>query len=153
MVYRSNAITQLTTDLVNALYPNGAVFAISMPSLQSFVYIMLAEDTTKWRRTKDDQEQYVVLKLMGQILLWLEHSHFERPVSEHVYVSAWSSIFNTLLASDGLRVIPQVMISICYDGFFIARSLSAIKQLLIRHSFFCFTVESWALKPQSVFGS
>ncbi|KAG0227091.1 hypothetical protein BGW41_003981 [Actinomortierella wolfii] len=77
-----------------------------MPSLQSFVYTKLAEDTTKWKRAKEDQEKYVVLKLMNQILLWLEHSQFERPVSEHVYVSAWSSIFNTLLASGGLRVIP-----------------------------------------------
>jgi hypothetical protein len=107
MMNRSQAIAQLMTDFENALYPNEDVeFTMSMPSLQSFVYTKLAEDTTKWRRTKDDQEQNVVLKLMSQILMRLEHSHFERPVSEHVYVSAWSSIFNTLLASGGLRVIP-----------------------------------------------
>ncbi|KAF9925649.1 hypothetical protein BGZ65_007638 [Modicella reniformis] len=107
MMYGSIPGDHPAYDLVNALYPDGdAAFAMSMPNLQNFVYTKLAEDTTKWRRTKDDQEQYIVLKLMSQILLWLEHSHFERPVSEHVYVSAWSSIFNTLLASDGLRVIP-----------------------------------------------
>ncbi|KAG0211580.1 hypothetical protein BGX33_004182 [Mortierella sp. NVP41] len=61
MMYKSQAVTQLMTDLVNALYPDGdAAFAMSMPSLQSFVYTKLAEDTTKWRRTKDDQEQYVM---------------------------------------------------------------------------------------------
>ncbi|KAF9316352.1 hypothetical protein BG006_003607, partial [Podila minutissima] len=107
MTYRSQAITQLMTDLVDALYPDGdATFDMSMPSLQSFVYTKLAEDTIKWRRTKDDQEQYVVLQLMNQLMLWLKHNHFEHPVSEHVYVSAWSSIFNTLLSSGGLRVIP-----------------------------------------------
>ncbi|KAG0044059.1 hypothetical protein BGZ83_010708 [Gryganskiella cystojenkinii] len=67
--------------------------------LQGLVYMKLAEDTVKWRRTKDDQEQYIVLKLMNQILLWLEHSHFELPVSEHVYVSVWSAVFNTLLVT------------------------------------------------------
>ncbi|KAF9201511.1 hypothetical protein BGZ49_008242 [Haplosporangium sp. Z 27] len=107
MMYRPQAATQLTADFINALYPNeDGGFAMSIQGLQSFVYAKLAEDTAKWRRTRDDQERYVVLKLMNQILLWLEHSHFEHPVSEHVYVSAWSSIFNTLFASVGLRVIP-----------------------------------------------
>ncbi|KAG0010099.1 hypothetical protein BGZ80_001787, partial [Entomortierella chlamydospora] len=107
MTYRSHAVTQLTTDFMNALYLDGdAAFAMSMPSLQSFVYTKPAVDTIKWRHTKDDQGKYVVLKMMSQILLWLEHSRFERPVSEHVYVSAWRSIFNTLFATGGLRVIP-----------------------------------------------
>ncbi|KAF9377628.1 hypothetical protein BGX21_003136 [Mortierella sp. AD011] len=107
MTYKSDVVTQLIAEFMNSLYPDGdAAFAMSMPNLQSFIYRKLAEDTVKWMHTKDDHEQYVVLKMMNLILLWLEHSHFECPVSEHVYVSAWSSIFNTLFAAGGLRVIP-----------------------------------------------
>ncbi|KAF9579219.1 hypothetical protein BGW38_004608 [Lunasporangiospora selenospora] len=112
MANKLPTIARLVTELLSALYPDEDLpHEPSMSSLQSLVYSKLVTESTKTRRTKEDQEIYVFLKIICQILMWLEHGLFVRPTSEHVYVSAWSSIFNTLFAGGGLRVIPGELAS------------------------------------------
>ncbi|KAF9577110.1 hypothetical protein BGW38_007887, partial [Lunasporangiospora selenospora] len=44
---------------------------------------------------------------MNQIILWIELGMFVSPTSEHVYVTAWSLIFNILLVDTNTRAIPR----------------------------------------------
>ena len=49
---------------------------------------------------------YTTLQIVNQILLWIELGMFVPPTSEHVYVSAWSLLFNILLLDTNIRAIP-----------------------------------------------
>ncbi|KAG0053383.1 hypothetical protein BGZ83_001217 [Gryganskiella cystojenkinii] len=105
MAYESRNIGILLNDLLDALYPDeDDPTAMSMENLQGVVYSLLSKSTSP-RQTKDDKERYTVLKIMCQLLLCLEHDIFAKPVSEHVFVSVWSQILNTMLHGGGLRVI------------------------------------------------
>ncbi|KAF9318385.1 hypothetical protein BG003_011304 [Podila horticola] len=83
---------------------------MSMENLQEVVYSLLSKSSSP-RLTKDDKERYIVLKILCLLLLWLEHDIFAKPVSEHVFVSVWSQILNTMLYGGGLRVIPGELAS------------------------------------------
>ncbi|KAF9900010.1 hypothetical protein EC991_008035 [Linnemannia zychae] len=111
MSYESQAITALSNDHLRALYPyEDDPSTMSLESLQKVVYSMLAESSTP-RLTRDCREKYVVLKILCQVLLWLEHDTFCQPVSEHVFVSVWSQVLNTMFLGGGLRVIPGELAS------------------------------------------
>lgn len=106
MAYKSQKIEILLSELLCALYPDeDDPTAMSMENLQEVVYSLLSKSSSP-RLTKDDKERYIVLKILCLLLLWLEHDIFAKPVSEHVFVSVWSQILNTMLYGGGLRVIP-----------------------------------------------
>ncbi|KAF9081773.1 hypothetical protein BGX27_004776, partial [Mortierella sp. AM989] len=84
MAYESQKIGILLSELLCALYPDeDDPTAMSMDNLQEVVYLLLSKSSSP-RRTKDDEERYMVLKILCQLLLWLEHDIFAKPVSEHV---------------------------------------------------------------------
>ncbi|KAG0363215.1 hypothetical protein BG005_002364 [Podila minutissima] len=104
--YRSKAIDDLRADMLAALYPDpDDSAAMSVESLQMFVYESLIQCIGP-RPTRAAKEKYLVLKIVSQVLHWLENDNFASPLSEHVFVSAWSDIVNTLFAQSGLRGIP-----------------------------------------------
>ncbi|KAF9350455.1 ATP-dependent DNA helicase sgs1 [Mortierella sp. AD094] len=74
-------------------------------SLQSKVFQCLSQ-YKHHQQTRAQKDKYVVLKILSQILIWLENDKFAQPTSEHVFVSAWSDILNTLFCKSGLRGIP-----------------------------------------------
>ncbi|KAI7823572.1 hypothetical protein BC939DRAFT_160279 [Gamsiella multidivaricata] len=78
---------------------------MSVESLQRFVYESLLQCLGP-HPTRAAKEKYLVLKIVSQVLHWLENDIFAAPLSEHVFVSAWSDVLNTLFAQSGLRGIP-----------------------------------------------
>ncbi|KAF9909846.1 hypothetical protein BX616_011034 [Lobosporangium transversale] len=52
------------------------------------------------------KEKYLALKIVSQALHWLENDVFTAPLPGHVFVRAWSDVFNTLFAHSGLGGIP-----------------------------------------------
>lgn len=106
MTYDSQSIRVLSNDLLKALYPSeDDPSSMSIENLQRTVYSLLAESSSP-RPTRDDKERFLVLKILCQLLFWIEHDIFTKPVSEHVFVSVWSQILNTLFHGGGLRAIP-----------------------------------------------
>ncbi|KAG0275874.1 hypothetical protein BGZ95_008271 [Linnemannia exigua] len=104
--YRSKVIDDLRADLQKALYPDpDDPAAMSVESLRRFVYESLSQCLGP-HTTRAAKEKYLVLRIVSQVLHWLENDIFSAPLSEHVYVSAWSDVLNTLLAQSGLRGIP-----------------------------------------------
>ncbi|KAF9433148.1 hypothetical protein BGZ76_009827 [Entomortierella beljakovae] len=61
--------------------------------------------------TPERTESYTTLQIVNQILHWIELGMFAPPTSEHVFVSAWSLLFNTLLLDTNIRAIPGELIS------------------------------------------
>src|SRR5688572_4291144 len=79
MAYESPQIRVLSSDLLSALYPDeDDPSAISMDNLQKVVYSLLSESPTL-RLSRNDKERHVVLKILCQLLLWLEHDTFAKP--------------------------------------------------------------------------
>ncbi|KAF9949494.1 hypothetical protein BGZ72_008748 [Mortierella alpina] len=78
---------------------------MSAESFQRLVYESLPQCIGS-RPMRAAKEKYLVLKIVSQVLYWLENDIFAAPLSEHVFVSAWSDILNTLFAQSGLRGIP-----------------------------------------------
>ncbi|KAF9116217.1 hypothetical protein BGX30_006001, partial [Mortierella sp. GBA39] len=104
--YRSKTIDGLRADMQEALYPDpDDPAAMSVESLQRFVYQSLLQCVGP-HSTRAAKEKYLVLKIVSQVLHWLENDIFTAPLSEHVFVSAWSDVLNTLFAQSGLRGIP-----------------------------------------------
>ncbi|KAF9316926.1 hypothetical protein BG003_001414 [Podila horticola] len=104
--YQSKTIHDLRTDLQKALYPDSDdPSAMSVESLQRFVYKSLLQCLGP-HRTRAVKEKYLVLKIVSQVLHWLENDIFAAPLSKHVFVSTWSDVLNTLFAQSGLRGIP-----------------------------------------------
>ncbi|CAO3565378.1 unnamed protein product [Mortierella alpina] len=104
--YTSKTVDDLRAELQAALYPDpDDPAAMSVESLQRFVYVSLSQCVGP-HPTRAAREKYIVLKIVSQVLHWLENDIFTAPLSEHVFVSAWSDIFNTLFARSGLRSIP-----------------------------------------------
>ncbi|KAG0334388.1 hypothetical protein BG000_008377 [Podila horticola] len=104
--YTSPVIDKLRDDLLSALYPDpDDPAAICVESLQSKVFQCLSQCTDP-RPTRAEKEKYAVLKILSQILIWLENDKFAQPASEHVFVSVWSDVLNTLFCRSGLRSIP-----------------------------------------------
>jgi hypothetical protein len=104
--YTSKTIDDLRVELQAALYPDpDDPAAMSVESLQRFVYVSLSQCIGP-HLTRAVKEKYLVLKTISQVLHWLESDMFTAPLSEHVFVNAWSDIFNTLFAQSGLRGIP-----------------------------------------------
>ncbi|KAF8928675.1 hypothetical protein BGZ47_001485, partial [Haplosporangium gracile] len=102
----SKTVDDLRADLQAALYPDPDDPAVmSIESLQKFAYESLLQCVDP-RLTRASKEKYLVLKIVSQVLHWLENDNFAAPLSEHVFVSAWSDILNTLFAQSGLRGIP-----------------------------------------------
>ncbi|KAF9944520.1 hypothetical protein BGZ65_011925, partial [Modicella reniformis] len=106
LTYSSKSVDDLRADLQAALYPDpDDPAAMSVESLQKFVYESLSQCLGP-HTTRAAREKYIVLKIVSQILHWLENVTFAAPLSEHVVVSAWSDVLNTLFAHSGLRGIP-----------------------------------------------
>ncbi|KAG9063257.1 hypothetical protein KI688_004861 [Linnemannia hyalina] len=102
----SKTLDDLRANMQAALYPDpDDPAAMSVESLQRFVYESLLQSIDP-RPTRAAKEKYLALKIVSQVLHWLENDNFTSPVSEHVFVSAWSDILNTLFAQSGLRGIP-----------------------------------------------
>ncbi|KAG0247550.1 hypothetical protein BG011_001316 [Mortierella polycephala] len=106
LLYRSKTIDDLRTDLQKALYPDpDDPAAMSVESLQRFVYESLLQCLGP-QHTRAAKEKYLMLKIISQVLHWLENDIFATPSSEHVFVNVWSDIMNTLFAQSGLRGVP-----------------------------------------------
>ncbi|KAF9374257.1 hypothetical protein CPC16_001399, partial [Podila verticillata] len=104
--YHSNTIDDLRADLQEALYPDpDDPAAMSVESLQRFVYESLLQCLGP-HPTRAAKEKYLILKIVSQVLHWLENDIFAVPLSEHVSVSAWSDVLNMLFAQSGLCGIP-----------------------------------------------
>ncbi|KAF9899454.1 hypothetical protein EC991_008861, partial [Linnemannia zychae] len=104
--YTSTTVDGLRAELQAALYPDpDDPAAMSIESLQKFVYGSLLQCVGP-RLARASKEKYLILKIVSQVLHWLENDIFTAPLSEHVFVSAWSDILNTLFAQSGLLGIP-----------------------------------------------
>ncbi|KAG9072962.1 hypothetical protein KI688_000743 [Linnemannia hyalina] len=104
--YHSKTIEDLSADPQKSLYPDpDDPASMSVESLQRFVYESLLQ-CLGLHPTRAAKEKYLVLKIVSQLLHWLETDIFAAPLSEQVFVSAWSDVLNTLFAHSGLRGIP-----------------------------------------------
>ncbi|KAG0346084.1 hypothetical protein BG005_000945 [Podila minutissima] len=78
---------------------------MSVESLQIFVCESLLQCLGP-HPTRAAKEKYLVLKIVSQVLHWLENDIFAMSLLEHVFVTAWSDVLNMLFAQSGLRGIP-----------------------------------------------
>ncbi|KAI8356254.1 hypothetical protein B0O80DRAFT_527913 [Mortierella sp. GBAus27b] len=103
LAYESKTVDELRADLQTALYPDPEdPAAMSVESLQKFVYESLSKCVGP-RSTRAAREKYLVLQIVSQVLHWLENDVFAAPSSEHVFVSTWSDVFNTVLGLAQVR--------------------------------------------------
>ncbi|KAF9154471.1 hypothetical protein BGX21_004714, partial [Mortierella sp. AD011] len=110
--YESQTIRTLQEELLAALYPDAEEpGSMDVSNLRRTVYLHLAEAEQGPRKSKDDKERYAVLQILTLILIWLANRKFDKPSPEHVFVSAWSDIFNALFQGANLRVIPGELTS------------------------------------------
>ncbi|KAI1288619.1 hypothetical protein EDD11_009887 [Mortierella claussenii] len=110
--YESQTIRTLQEELLAALYPDAEdPGSMDVSNLRRTVYLRLAEAEQEPRKSKGVKERYAVLQILTLILLWLANRKFDKPSPEHVFVSAWSDVFNALFQGANLRVIPGELTS------------------------------------------
>ncbi|KAF9097126.1 hypothetical protein BGX27_001001 [Mortierella sp. AM989] len=110
--YESQTIRILQEELLAALYPDAEEpGSMDVSNLRRTVFLHLGEAEQKPRKCKADKEHYAVLQILTLILLWLSNRKFDKPSPEHVFVSAWSDVFNVLFHGANLKVIPEELTS------------------------------------------
>ena len=78
MTYDSQPIRDVLNDLLNPLYPSeDDPSSISLENLRRTVYSLLAESPSS-RPTRDDKQHFLVLKILCQLLFWIEHDIFAK---------------------------------------------------------------------------
>ncbi|KAK3807706.1 MAG: hypothetical protein J3Q66DRAFT_83286 [Benniella sp.] len=78
LAYESKTVDELRADLQAALYPDPEdPAAMSVESLQKFVYESLSKCVGP-RGTRAAREKYLVLKIVSQVLHWLENDVLRR---------------------------------------------------------------------------
>ncbi|KAG0040473.1 hypothetical protein BGZ83_002531 [Gryganskiella cystojenkinii] len=97
----------LLADLLQSLHPRIGIDRYCPPELgrlKKRVWRLLCD-------TAENTTTSMILQIVNQITLWIELGMFVSPTSEHVYVSAWSMIFNILLLGTNIRAIPGELAS------------------------------------------
>ncbi|KAF9106560.1 hypothetical protein BGX27_009115 [Mortierella sp. AM989] len=100
-------VKNLVRELLLALHPqidHDRQCPPDFGQLKRMVWALLLDTTEK-------TESYTTLQIVNQILHWVELGIFAPPTSEHVYVSAWSLLINTLLLDTNIRATPGELVS------------------------------------------
>ncbi|KAG0045416.1 hypothetical protein BGZ83_009380 [Gryganskiella cystojenkinii] len=100
-------------DLLKALYPNLDKDQYSEPDFVNLHYKVskMLSEAARSRNTQGEKAKYTTLLVVQQVILWIELKMFSSPTSEHVFVSAWTMLFNILLHDTIMRAIPGELAS------------------------------------------
>ncbi|KAG9064472.1 hypothetical protein KI688_003662 [Linnemannia hyalina] len=107
------AAKDVLATLLKALYSNLDKDQYSEPdfvNLQQKMWQLLSE-TASSKKTQEAKARYITLQVVQQIVLWIELKVFVPPTSEHVFVSAWTTLLNILLHDTSMRAIPGELAS------------------------------------------
>ncbi|KAF9158976.1 hypothetical protein BGX20_003162, partial [Mortierella sp. AD010] len=107
------AVTAVQEKLLDALYPALKKDPYADPQfvqLQKAIWKELCH-AVDLKQTELGLATYITLQIMDRIVAWIEQGSFQPPTSEHMFVSAWAWIFNTLFTGTRLRVVPGELIS------------------------------------------
>ncbi|KAG9070416.1 hypothetical protein KI688_009753 [Linnemannia hyalina] len=111
---RMSTVEALLSDLLSALCPGIKEDPYAEPSLldlQLKVWELLSQFAKLTVRDKEQKAVHAALMTMSHICSLLAIGQLEPPTSEHVYVSAWTQIFNTLFHGSKVRAIPGELMS------------------------------------------
>ncbi|KAI8594938.1 hypothetical protein EDD21DRAFT_392517 [Dissophora ornata] len=106
------AVTDLLKKLLDALYPTLKKVPHADPQfvqLQKAIWQGLCH-AVDLKHTESGMATYTTLLTMQHIVAWVELGSFRPPISEHVFVSVWTWILNTLFAGIKLRVVPGELV-------------------------------------------
>ncbi|KAG0354940.1 hypothetical protein BGZ54_001365, partial [Gamsiella multidivaricata] len=105
------SIKALQEDLLKTLHPattnTSSTNNRGKPQLQSHkrrVWTLLSE-------AEKETAKYTILQIVSQVLLWIELGLFASPTSEHVFLSSWCALFNTLLIDTSVHAVPGELVS------------------------------------------
>ncbi|KAG0247102.1 hypothetical protein BG011_002001, partial [Mortierella polycephala] len=108
------AIEVLLSELLLALCPDlneDPHAEATLVDLQAEIWELLGRSAKVNERNKDQKAVRTVLVIMDHICTLLTTEQLVPPVSEHVFVSAWSHILNVLFQGSNVRAIPGELVS------------------------------------------
>ncbi|KAF9123772.1 hypothetical protein BGW39_008709 [Mortierella sp. 14UC] len=111
---RMSRVEALLSELLLALCPGIEEDPYAEPNLlglQLKVWELLSQLAKLTARDKEQKAVHAALLTMGHICSLLAIGQLEPPTSEHIYVSAWTQVFNTLFHGTKVRAIPGELVS------------------------------------------
>ncbi|KAF9189011.1 hypothetical protein BGZ51_000187 [Haplosporangium sp. Z 767] len=107
------AIEVLLSELLLALCPDlneDPHAEATLVDLQAKIWELLGRSAKVNEKNKDQKAVRTVLVIMDHICTLLTTEQLVPPVSEHVFVSAWSHILNVLFQGSNVRAIPGELV-------------------------------------------
>ncbi|KAG0233667.1 hypothetical protein BGW41_001419, partial [Actinomortierella wolfii] len=108
------AVETLLSELLLALCPGISEdphAEATLIGLQAKIWELLFRSAKETPRNQDQKAVRTCLMIMDHICSVLATEQLRPPVSEHVYVSTWSHVFNILFHDSKVRAMPEELVS------------------------------------------